>query len=592
MRTPAIPKILVIDDQFGSSLKDRRNLCALFGLNDITGDDTSPEPIKDPVAEAVFCSGQIRAIGHVENNVKIAHDAAAKGWPSSDGWRWALILLDLRFVSGALNENGEPTEQDGDDTFGLSILDDIHNGFPDIPIIVISSRDRNAVIVDCRTKGAADFIQRVGYGTDTKPPREILVEKITEHGLIEDNRTLKNEKSRIVGRSIAMMKALRDARRAATGAGNILLLGETGVGKELLARYVHDLSSKKMGHYEVFNPHDIAETLQEDRLFGHIQGAYSGASSAEPGIFELANNGTLFIDEFGDIKQNLQNQLLRPLEARCVKRQGGSREIPLNIQVVLATNKNLDEDTQAGRFKKDLLNRVKSYPITLPPLRERKEDIPVIASQLLENLCRENSARWPRKILTDTLKVLMDYEWPDNIRGLRNVLERAVKNNKDAEIVVPSDINFGSSKEPVDVASPKAALEIVKEEYSLDRLIGIMSEFQFQKDYSKLHGKLPDIQKAIAKFLANYLLSAVDVSKKRRAGATDGELNIAGAASCMMGIQLKTPKAADLIKKLLQTDKNVLNEILDKNPSLKEMYHEVLRLRPSKPNKKQSSRLL
>lgn len=588
MTSSSVPKILIIDDQFGSSLRDRRNLCILFGLKDITGDDISPEQVKEPIAETFFCSGQAKSNGRVENNLKIAQDALIKGWPSPAGWRWSLVLLDLRFVSGALKESGEPRGQEGDDTFGLSILEEIHRSFPDIPVIVMSSLVRKEVIEDCRKKGACDFIQRIGYGTEDKPPRETLLQKITEHGLIEDNRVLENEKLRIVGRSTSIMKSLRDARRAATGAGNILLIGETGTGKELLARYIHDFSPRNGGPYKVFHPFGTAETLQEDELFGHEKGAFTGALSVRQGIFESTSGGTLFIDELGDMPEALQNKLLRPIESRQISRQGGTKEIPLDTQIVLATNKDLDEYARTGKFKIDLLNRVKAYTINLPPLRERKEDIQLITEHLLESLSKENNARWPRKVLSETLTLLIDYDWPDNVRGLRNVLERAIKNNKDSELLVPSDIKLEQYRKSVPSTAQRVLPEIANADLSIDRLTKLMEDFQFPKDYAKLHGRLPDVQKAIAKLLANYLLSATEVSKKKRAGNIDGELNIAGAVSCMMGVQLKTPKAADIIKKLFKTDKVTLTAILENNSSLKELYREVLRLRPSKTNNNSS----
>lgn len=576
-----LPKILIIDDQFGRSFRDRRNLCALFGIKDITGDDKSPEKLKEPVADAVFCSGQKESGKRIENSIETSLDAVEKGWPSEEGWRWALILLDLRFVSGEFKAGGEPKGRDGDDTFGLVLLESIHRKFPDIPVVVMSGRDREEVIEECRKKGASDFIQRVGYATEGLSPKEVLLQKLLEHGLTGDTRSLQNEKIRLVGLSVPIMKALRDARRAATGAGNILLLGETGTGKELFARYLHDLSPKNKAPYKVFHAFGTAETLQEDDLFGHEKGAFTGATSAKQGIFEAANGGTLFVDELGDIPETLQNKLLRPVEAREVSRQGSNRVIPLDIQIILATNKNLDEFSRTGKFKSDLLNRVKAYTITLPRLSDRKEDIPLIANHLLEILCRENNARWPRRILPETIDMLMDYDWPDNVRGLRNVLERAVKNNKDSELLVPSDIRFESYAEtpaPPQVNIPALQIETM----GLDALIAAISGFRFPQDYSALQGKLPEIQKAIAGLLSNYLAAAIEVTKKRKPGVAEGALNITGAASCMAGEQLKTPKAADLVKRLLQQDGEGLEALVEQYPILGEAYKDALRLRPKK----------
>jgi len=580
-----IPRILIIDDIFGSSVIDRRNLCRNFHLIDITGDSEKIVTIDNPAAEAVFCSGQLRQNNIVKNDVEICLDEIKKGWNENVDRRWALILLDLRFVSGQLGIDGEPEGQVGDDTFGLLILDAIHEKFPDIPVVIISSKERSEVIEDCRRRGACDFIQRHDYGTDRQSPEEILKAKIAEHGLIEDNRVLADEKYRIIGKSIPLLKALRAARRAATGKGNILIIGETGTGKELLAKYIYDMSPKSKGPYEVFHPFGTAETLQEDELFGHVKGAFTGANSDKVGLFETANNGVLFIDEIGDIPESLQNKLLRPIESRAVKRQGGKREIPIDIQIVLATNKNLEEYAKTGKFKSDLLNRINAYTVNIPSLRECADDIPLIAERLLYILCTENNARWPRKILPETIEILKKHEWQDNVRGLRNVLERAIKNNIDSELFVPSDIQFDSKNKP------SIKQELSKDYYltnnQIDELILKLSTFEFPQDYANIQSKLPALQEAIARMMANYLLSAITVTRKQKPGENSmGELNLTGAASCMMGVQLKTPKAADLVKRLLQLSSEAKDKILSENETLQQAFNEAVKLRPRNSRKK------
>jgi len=344
----AMPRVLIIDDIFGSSLIDRRNLCRNFRLIDVTGDDEKTVNIQSSIAEAVFCSGQIREDSIVRNDIELCLAETRKGWQGDVEKRWAMILLDLRFVSSPIGIDNEPEGQFGDDLFGLTVLDAIHKEFPDIPIVIISSKERSEVIEECRKRGASDFIQRHECGTDAKPPDEILNAKLLEHGLLQDNRDLKDEKNRIVGKSIFMLKTLRAARRAATGKGNILILGETGTGKELIAKYIHDMSPKSKGPYAVFHPFGVAENLQEDELFGHVKGAFTGAVSERKGLFESANEGVLFIDEIGDIPESLQNKLLRPIENRVVRRLGGNKDIPVDIQVVLATNKNLEQFSKTG----------------------------------------------------------------------------------------------------------------------------------------------------------------------------------------------------------------------------------------------------
>lgn len=580
----SLPRILIIDDIFGSSIRDRKNLCKIFGLLDLTGDDPNSVAIANPVAEAVFESGQQRTDNSVVNSPIKALEAVEKGWGESKTDIWALILLDLRFESGTIDEDGEPEGNTSDELFGLTLLDIIHSKYPDQPVIILSSKVREEVIENCRRRGAADFIQRHGDDAGTLSPRDLLYTKILEHGLIEDTRILSDEKLRIVGASVSLCKTLRAARRAATGKGNILLLGETGTGKELLARYIHDMSPKAKGPYQVFNPGRVAETLQEDELFGHVKGAFTGANSDQQGVFELANGGTLFIDEIGEVQENLQNKLLRPLESWSVRRQGGKIDIPINLQVILATNKNLDLYVQEKKFKSDLLNRIKSYPIIIPPLRERKEDIPRITYQLLQILCSELNARWPRTILDESMELLVGHAWKDNVRDLRNVLQRVVYNHKDSELVVPQDIQFDSIdfEEPPEQKYTNTRPPVDPLQALLENIIN----FEFPQEYGMIHGKLPEMQQAIAILMAKYFQAAIEVTKKRKPGSSAvQELNLTGAVSCMVGTQLKTPKAADFVKKLLQQDESLLSNIEETYPELHQAYNEAIRLRPKKPKK-------
>ncbi len=179
-----LPRRLVIDDLFGNSIQDRRNLCKICGLNDITGDDSKPLSNAHPVAEAIFESGQERIGKSLVNSTSKALEAVSVKWCEEQAFVWSLVLLDLRFESGVVDEFGEPEGMAGDDTFGLVLLDSIHARYPNLPVIVLSSKVREDVIEDCRRRGAADFIQRHGDESGYSSPRELLQSKILEHGLI------------------------------------------------------------------------------------------------------------------------------------------------------------------------------------------------------------------------------------------------------------------------------------------------------------------------------------------------------------------------------------------------------------------------
>ncbi|HEY0466831.1 MAG TPA: sigma 54-interacting transcriptional regulator [Polyangiaceae bacterium] len=556
-----LPKVLVIDDQFSGSLQQRHNLCKAYRLNDVTGDDLQPFLVEAPLVDAVFSSAQHVRDNRVENSIDVGLEAARAGWPNAEGTRWALCLLDLRFVSGARGPGGMPTGQEGDDDFGLEMLRELQRVFPLLPVVILSSRDRTEVIQACRELGASDFIQRHDLGF--VPPDVVFKEKLHHFGLLEDIRGV------IVGRSVALLRALAAARRAATGSGNILLLGESGTGKELFARYVHDSGPRPDGPYKVFDAFGTAESLQEDVLFGHERGAFTGASRERRGVFEEADGGTLFVDEVGNIGENVQSRLLRPIEARTVTRQGGSREITVSLQLVLATNKALHEHARTGRFKDDLLNRIDAFSIKLPALRERREDVPAIAMALLERLCVENGLRWPRRIEPQAMQKLIDHEWRDgNIRALRNTLERAAKNHREAEIVVASDLDVVES---IEVVTTTERAETTEEGAAAPRLpIG----------YDALLGSWNSLQRTTALQMCERLGAALAATARR--SPADGAMrsNLAGAVGCLLGRKVTTLEAADFVKRVLRFDVGIANEVAALQPLLGEAFEQSLRTRP------------
>ena len=558
------PAVLVIDDQYGRTLAARRSLCVWLGLQDLTGDDESSQAIPDALATACFTSAQHRRGDRLENDVLVALEAARSGWPSARGGRWALALLDLRFTSGSLDDDGDPLGRPGDEVFGLRILEALKREMPRLPVVVLSSRDRREVIEDCRRLGAADFIQRHAVG-ESRSIRETLAAKLREYGLVEDRNR------RIVGRSLPLLEVLAGARRAATGAGNVLVLGETGTGKELLARYLHDECPNGGGPYKVFHAFGTAESLQEDLLFGHVRGAFTDAKDERAGLFELASGGTLFIDEIADIPPSLQAKLLRPIEAREVSRQGSDSPSAVRLQVILATNKPVERYARAGLLKEDLLNRIRAYVLTLPPLRERTEDIPLLVDHLLEVLCREHGARWPREVDSDAMSVLVQRDWRDgNVRELRNVLERAVKDNKESELLVVPDLRFDESLD----ARAESAGDATRFEPQLP------GETQsFPRDYASLAGTWPRTARTIGRLLGTYLAAALEATRRT---APDGrsELNLAGAIGCILGRRVSSAEAADFLKRLIRLDEAVMAEMVREHPPLQEALARALQIRP------------
>ncbi len=227
----------------------------------------------------------------------------------------------------------------------------------------------------------------------------------------------------LLGRSAAMQRVFALIRKVAPAEGSVLIQGETGTGKELIARAVHDASSRRGGPFVAVNCASIPEGLLESELFGHERGAFTGAVRSKPGLFVEANGGTLFLDEIGEMPAPIQAKLLRVLQERRVRPVGGTAARPVDVRVVAATNRNLRDEVRAGRFREDIYYRIATFRIDVPPLRERREDIPV----LVEAFLARHAAAGRRVVLSpEVLRAFMDYGWPGNVRELENVVERCV----------------------------------------------------------------------------------------------------------------------------------------------------------------------
>jgi transcriptional regulator with PAS, ATPase and Fis domain len=229
----------------------------------------------------------------------------------------------------------------------------------------------------------------------------------------------------MAGASAAMQEVWRLVLLAARSSASILLRGETGAGKEVVARALHRFSTRRNEPFVAVNCAALPETLLESELFGHEKGAFTGAAAQRQGKFELAHGGTIFLDEIGDISPKLQVDLLRVLQDRAFYRVGGSDEVRVDVRVVAATHVNLQQAVADGRFRDDLFYRLNVIEIRIPPLRERREDIPLLAAHFLERISRE-LGRDVNEIQDGALRILMDYHWPGNVRELENAVERAV----------------------------------------------------------------------------------------------------------------------------------------------------------------------
>jgi len=319
---------------------------------------------------------------------------------------------------------------------GIEVLQTIRKTQNDLPIVMITAYGTIDLAVEAIKAGADDFI--------TKPfdPEHLalVVRKNLERAKLRSDVQFYAEelggRHRLVsGNSESMRQVLSEARKAAAARATVLLLGESGTGKELFARSIHNWSDRRLKPFVAINCAGLAKDLLESELFGHEKGAFTGAHQLKKGKLELAQGGTVFLDEIGDLALELQTKLLRFLQEREFERVGGTAPIAVDLRIIAATSRDLEAAIRAGLFREDLYHRLDVITLTLPPLRERKEDIPALASYFLERFASETKKNFSG-ITDEARDKLIAYAWPGNIRELANVIERAVVLGEGPELTV------------------------------------------------------------------------------------------------------------------------------------------------------------
>jgi two-component system, NtrC family, nitrogen regulation response regulator NtrX len=308
---------------------------------------------------------------------------------------------------------------------GLEVLSRVRTLDPEVPVVVISGHGSIETAVKAVRMGAQDFVEK-----PLALEKTLLVVKnaLRQRKLEAENRALKEQVEHrwvMVGES-AVLQALRaDIAQAAPSNGRVLIFGENGTGKELVARNIHHLSLRSGGPFVEVNCAAIPEELIESELFGHTRGAFTGALTAKKGKFELADGGTLFLDEVGDMTLKTQAKVLRVLQEQKVEPVGGTATITVDVRVIAATNKNLEEEIRKGTFREDLFFRLNVIPFQVAPLRERREDISLLARHFIAELSAEYGKR-AKELAREVLDLLVAQPWPGNVRELRNIIERLV----------------------------------------------------------------------------------------------------------------------------------------------------------------------
>jgi two-component system response regulator PilR (NtrC family) len=314
------------------------------------------------------------------------------------------------------------------DCSGLDILRRSKEVATDTPVMMITAFATTESAIEALKLGACDYIVKPFNVDELKI---VIRNALERRRLLSENQALKKElrgRSRfdeLVGRSPRMKSVLALVEKIATTSSTVLVQGESGTGKELVARAIHFNSPRKERPFVSINCGALPDELLESELFGHMRGSFTGAVAAKKGLFEVADGGTLFLDEIGETSAAMQIKLLRALQERRIRRVGGTEEIPVDVRVIAATNQDLAEMVRARRFREDLYYRVNVIPITLPPLREKKEDIAPLAEHFLVKV-RTGVGKSARGISPEAMEILERHPWPGNVRELENVIERAV----------------------------------------------------------------------------------------------------------------------------------------------------------------------
>jgi DNA-binding NtrC family response regulator len=603
------PSILIIDDLFGrvdgnGRNEERERLCGNFFLRDLTGDTaakSSTLKVKQPAANAIFCRGQqpVRArFGDtVENDLAGTVKFVRRYWLDLKPAEipCSMVLLDLCFYTGQVTRESESQKGKGmaegrtgenhpSGYFGLSLLETLLNTFPDLPVVILSSKPRAEVSREFSGLGALGFLER-----DSKESPKLLQDYIQRHGLIPD------AGGEIIGSSRPLLKTLRAARRASLTGKNLLIRGERGVGKELIARYLHRQNpAVKEGPLVAIDSGTLSPELYASALFGHRKGSFTGAVEHRRGAIEEAEGGDIFLDEIGNMPITVQTGLLRVLENRKVIPLGGSPidARTVDVRFISATNADIDAVTTTGTFREDLYDRLREGgTIFLPPLRERKEDIPLLVEKFVRRAEGAREDTMPRTIEPSALEALMAYDWPGNVRELQNCIFNAVTSFPDVEHLVTGHLNLPThGKRFIQPGTAQAGIgELLHGKPSFTARLRALDDLALEPiPPAELVGALDRLSDTCGKTFAGLLRSALLTTRKTTVAHPEGEVLIHPAMKLLTGNQeLRASQAADIIKRIIRTYPGI-RDLLNEDPLLREAYEKAVRLRPLGPQKSNS----
>ena len=356
---------------------------------------------------------------------------------------------------------------------GIEFLKTIKDHRPETVVILITAYASGETAVNAMKEGAYDYVEKGGSNEELK---RIVRQALLKKGLVGSQPAPKTPTSEIsfcgmIGTSREMAKVFATIRKVANTPANILILGESGTGKELVARAIHNNSSRSKMPFMTINSGGIPENLLESELFGYTKGSFTGAYTDRAGLFELAKGGTVFLDEIGELPPVLQVKLLRVVQEKTFRRIGGAEDLKVDVRIISATNQNLQSRVKKGGFREDLYFRLNVIPIHMPPLRERKEDIPLLTKHFIEKYARE-FGKEVRTISSYAMELLMEYPFPGNIRELENIIERGVA-METSNIILPENLVLSAEadgeEKNIDLNIPDQGIDLASELESIEK---------------------------------------------------------------------------------------------------------------------------
>lgn len=545
-----LPRVLVIDDQYARDDNERQVFLEQAHLSE---KGASASLKWTPVAETVFCSGQKETRDVLVNDYSVIRKAVSAGMTNGH-MNWALVLLDVRFDSGPLDDFGVPQGQEGDDCFGEEVRKRLATEFLDLPVVMLSGK-RQEELSDRDTP----YLSKTGLS-----PREFSL-CLLRHGQLSPDQTriLLNLEKGVIANSPRTIEVFRKAYAIADKNLSVLILGETGTGKEVLARYLNSRSERHDAPFVAINVAALPSDLVESELFGIEDKIATGVKKRE-GCFEFANSGTLFLDEIGDMPLLVQAKVLRALQEKTILRVGGNAPVKVDVRIIAATSRNLAEMIREGSFRPDLLRRISGATLTIPPLRERREDIIPLAETFLEKYSLE-FRKQGISLARESKTLFEQHPFFGNVGELENIIQHLVSTTGNNRVVSAKElekiladslvttVRLNKGIGPGKTVFEDSRLSPVKpDDKGLEFFLKALKTIKISENDPVIRGIKPLLEE-VFQYLRKQLAGA---ALERCRDPVSGKLNLQGAMRLLSGDQALKGKEP----------RRQLNEILGRKP--------------------------